>query len=113
ALPAITMAAVAAPTHATRRVFRNMKGPPSGHRSNGRRGAGSGTPRAVYRSARASNGVAGAGIAWVPRGRDNSGIEARKRALIIALAANAAFLGVELVGGFVFGSLALLADGAH
>lgn len=57
--------------------------------------------------------MAGAGIAWVLRGRDNSGIEARKRALIIALAANAAFLGVELVGGFVFGSLALLADGAH
>jgi cobalt-zinc-cadmium efflux system protein len=27
--------------------------------------------------------------------------------------ANAVFLGVEIVGGFVFGSLALLADGAH
>ncbi|HWS44903.1 MAG TPA: cation diffusion facilitator family transporter [Acidimicrobiia bacterium] len=32
---------------------------------------------------------------------------------MIALSLNAAFLGVEIVGGFVFGSLALLADGAH
>jgi cobalt-zinc-cadmium efflux system protein len=32
---------------------------------------------------------------------------------VLALAANAAFLGVEIAGGFVFGSLALLADGAH
>ena len=35
------------------------------------------------------------------------------RALVVALAANAAFLAVELVGGFAFGSLALLADAAH
>ncbi len=32
---------------------------------------------------------------------------------MIALGANAAFLGVEIVGGVVFGSLALLADGVH
>jgi cobalt-zinc-cadmium efflux system protein len=32
---------------------------------------------------------------------------------VFALAANAAFLGVEVVGGFAFGSLALLADAAH
>jgi cobalt-zinc-cadmium efflux system protein len=38
---------------------------------------------------------------------------ARRRALAIALAANAVFLVVELVGGYVFGSLALFADGAH
>ena len=37
----------------------------------------------------------------------------RQRALLIALAANAAFLVVEVVGGFAFGSLALLADGVH
>jgi cobalt-zinc-cadmium efflux system protein len=32
---------------------------------------------------------------------------------VFALVANAAFLGVEVVGGFAFGSLALLADAAH
>ena len=37
----------------------------------------------------------------------------RQRALVVALVANGAFLAVELVGGIVFGSLALLADGAH
>lgn len=37
----------------------------------------------------------------------------RQRALTMALVANGAFLGVELVGGVVFRSLALLADGAH
>src|SRR5438309_898836 len=45
--------------------------------------------------------------------RDNQIINGRRRALLIALAANAAFLVVEVVGGFVFGSLALLADAAH
>jgi len=37
----------------------------------------------------------------------------RRRALILALGANGAFLLVEVVGGVVFGSLALLADAAH
>jgi cobalt-zinc-cadmium efflux system protein len=37
----------------------------------------------------------------------------RKRALWLALGANAAFLVVEVVAGMVFGSLALLADAAH
>jgi cobalt-zinc-cadmium efflux system protein len=37
----------------------------------------------------------------------------RTRALVVALAANATFLLVELIGGFVFGSLALVADAAH
>lgn len=37
----------------------------------------------------------------------------RRSALVVALAANGAFLLVELVGGVVFGSLALLADAAH
>ena len=45
--------------------------------------------------------------------RHNSRINGRRRALLIALGANAAFLVVEVVGGFAFGSLALLADGAH
>jgi cobalt-zinc-cadmium efflux system protein len=45
--------------------------------------------------------------------RDNRLIDKRGRALLVALGANAAFLGVELVGGFAFGSLALLADAAH
>src|SRR4051812_36634995 len=36
-----------------------------------------------------------------------------RRALWIALALNAGYLGVEIVGGVVFGSLALLADAAH
>ena len=38
---------------------------------------------------------------------------AQRRALRIALVANAAFLGVEVAGGVVFNSLALLADAAH
>jgi cobalt-zinc-cadmium efflux system protein len=37
----------------------------------------------------------------------------RGRALVFALVLNAAFLAVEVVGGFAFGSLALLADAAH
>jgi len=37
----------------------------------------------------------------------------RRTALVVALVANGAFLVVELVGGLVFGSLALLADAAH
>ena len=37
----------------------------------------------------------------------------RQRALIVALVANGVFLVVELAGGIVFGSLALLADSAH
>jgi cobalt-zinc-cadmium efflux system protein len=37
----------------------------------------------------------------------------RDRALVIALIANGAFVFVEVIGGLVFGSLALLADGAH
>jgi cobalt-zinc-cadmium efflux system protein len=40
-------------------------------------------------------------------------IKTRRGALLIALVANAAFLVVELIGGFAFGSLALLADAAH
>ena len=32
---------------------------------------------------------------------------------MFALVANAAFLAVEVVGGFAFGSLSLLADAAH
>jgi cobalt-zinc-cadmium efflux system protein len=40
-------------------------------------------------------------------------IDASRRALLIALGANAVFFVVELVGGFAFGSLALLADAAH
>jgi cobalt-zinc-cadmium efflux system protein len=36
-----------------------------------------------------------------------------RRALWIALVANAAFLVVEVIGGFVFDSLSLLADAAH
>ena len=38
---------------------------------------------------------------------------AQQRALTLALAANAAFLVAEVVGGVAFGSLALLADAAH
>lgn len=38
---------------------------------------------------------------------------ARRRVLRIALVANGAFFGVEVAGGIVFGSLALLADAAH
>jgi cobalt-zinc-cadmium efflux system protein len=37
----------------------------------------------------------------------------RANALVFALVANAAFLVVELVGGLLFGSLALFADAAH
>jgi cobalt-zinc-cadmium efflux system protein len=37
----------------------------------------------------------------------------RTNALVFALVANAGFLVVELVGGLLFGSLALLADAAH
>src|SRR3954469_1805976 len=39
--------------------------------------------------------------------------DGKRRALLLALAANAAFLAVEIAGGIIFGSLALLADGAH
>lgn len=39
--------------------------------------------------------------------------EAQRRALHIALGANAAFLIAEITGGLVFNSLALLADAAH
>ncbi|MFP5320081.1 MAG: cation diffusion facilitator family transporter [Acidimicrobiia bacterium] len=38
---------------------------------------------------------------------------ARRRALVVALGANAAFLVVQVVGGLAFSSLALLADAAH
>ena len=53
-----------------------------------------------------------------PRGpsgsaRHNSTINDRRTALLLALAANGVFLVVELAGGFLFGSLALLADAAH
>lgn len=37
----------------------------------------------------------------------------QRRAVLAALALNASFLGAEVVGGIVFGSLALLADAAH
>jgi cobalt-zinc-cadmium efflux system protein len=48
-------------------------------------------------------------------GHAETGSTARHRtnALLLALAANVLFLVVELVGGLVFGSLALLADAAH
>jgi len=39
--------------------------------------------------------------------------DAQRRALTIALVANAGFLVAEIVGGLVFNSLALLADAAH
>jgi cobalt-zinc-cadmium efflux system protein len=45
--------------------------------------------------------------------RHNSTIDGRRRALLIALAANAAFFVVEIVGGFLFDSLAVLADATH
>jgi len=46
--------------------------------------------------------------------RRSLGTDARaRRALWIALVANAAFLVVEVIGGFVFDSLSLLADAAH
>lgn len=38
---------------------------------------------------------------------------AQRRALIVALCANAVFMGAEVAGGIGFGSLALLADAAH
>ena len=38
---------------------------------------------------------------------------ARRRSLLLALVANAAFLVIELVGGLLFGSLALVADAIH
>lgn len=38
---------------------------------------------------------------------------ARRRALVLALGANAVFLVVQVVGGLAFSSLALLADAAH
>ena len=38
---------------------------------------------------------------------------ARRRALVAALVANLAFVGIEVAGGIVFSSLALLADAAH
>jgi cobalt-zinc-cadmium efflux system protein len=48
------------------------------------------------------------------QGREpSSGHRAQRRALWIALAANAVFLVVEVIGGIVFGSLALVADSAH
>jgi cobalt-zinc-cadmium efflux system protein len=40
-------------------------------------------------------------------------VRARRRSLLIALSANAAFLVVELVGGLLFHSLALVADAFH
>jgi cation diffusion facilitator family transporter len=43
----------------------------------------------------------------------DASFRARRRSLLIALGANAAFLVLELVGGILFGSLALLADAAH
>ena len=46
-------------------------------------------------------------------GRDNRRIDTRRRALVIALVANAAFLSAEVVGGLAFGSLALFADAVH
>jgi len=49
---------------------------------------------------------AGHGLATTDTGRG-------RRALWVALGLNAGFLGVEVVGGLAFGSLALLADAAH
>jgi cobalt-zinc-cadmium efflux system protein len=43
----------------------------------------------------------------------DTSFRARRRSLLIALGANAAFLVVELVGGYLFGSLALYADAVH
>jgi cobalt-zinc-cadmium efflux system protein len=45
--------------------------------------------------------------------RHNSSIDGRRRALLIALAANAALLVVEVVGSFLFDSLAVFADATH
>jgi cobalt-zinc-cadmium efflux system protein len=47
------------------------------------------------------------------QGHGHEHADARVSALVFALATNAAFLVVELVGGLVFGSLALLADAVH
>lgn len=44
---------------------------------------------------------------------DHGGRDVQTRALWVALGLNAGFLGVEVVGGLVFNSLALLADAAH
>ena len=46
-------------------------------------------------------------------GRDGPSRPAQRRALTIALVANAGFLVAEIIGGMVFNSLALLADAAH
>lgn len=46
-------------------------------------------------------------------GRQTPSREAQKRALWIALFANAAFMGAEILGGFLFNSVALLADAVH
>jgi cobalt-zinc-cadmium efflux system protein len=46
-------------------------------------------------------------------GHDSDVAQQRTNALLFALVANALFLLVELVGGLVFGSLALVADAAH
>jgi cobalt-zinc-cadmium efflux system protein len=45
--------------------------------------------------------------------RDNCGIDARRRSLRLVLVANGGFLAAEVVGGVLFGSLALLADASH
>jgi cobalt-zinc-cadmium efflux system protein len=65
---------------------------------------------------RCANGGPRAG--WSRSGHDHghshgANRSLQRRALWIALVANAAFLGVEVAGGLVFGSLALLADAAH
>jgi cobalt-zinc-cadmium efflux system protein len=43
----------------------------------------------------------------------DTAFRSRRRSLVVALSANATFLVVELVGGFLFGSLALVADAIH
>lgn len=53
------------------------------------------------------------GPATASRGTREPTREMQRRALVIALVANGVFMVVEVVGGLVFGSLALLADAAH
>jgi cobalt-zinc-cadmium efflux system protein len=58
----------------------------------------------------------GIGSTFAPGGYEDGAAERRgvqRRALRLALGANAAFLVVEVIGGLLFNSLALLADAAH
>ncbi len=52
-------------------------------------------------------------IVAAPGGGPGGGTPAQRRALAVALVLNAGFLVVEIVAGYAFGSLALLADAGH